>query len=57
MADRKKKSAEKQKKPDHDECGISKCWLGPDDAIVDFSDTAPSPCKDFYHIFVTPKQV
>ncbi|KAL5004960.1 hypothetical protein ScPMuIL_018416 [Solemya velum] len=32
------------------------CWINEHKALVDFSDQAPSPCKDFYHVFVTPDE-
>ncbi|KAL4220709.1 F-box protein 36b [Mactra antiquata] len=32
-------------------------WLNEHGAIVEFSDTAVAPCKDFYHVFVTPKEI
>ncbi|WAR27668.1 FBX36-like protein [Mya arenaria] len=31
-------------------------WLNEHGAYVDYSDTACAPCKDFYHVFVTPTQ-
>ncbi|ESO84855.1 hypothetical protein LOTGIDRAFT_131450 [Lottia gigantea] len=34
-----------------------KNWLNDHGAIVDYTDTAPSPCKDFYHLFITPELV
>ena len=58
MEGRKKKHGEQQQQKEHKtrEDPMKK-WLGPDDAVVDFSDTAPSPCKDFYHVFVNQKEV
>ncbi|XP_052784376.1 F-box only protein 36-like isoform X2 [Mya arenaria] len=32
-------------------------WLNEHGAYVDYSDTACAPCKDFYHVFVTPTQI
>lgn len=32
-------------------------WLDEHGALVDYSETALAPCKDFYHIYVTPKEV
>ncbi|KAH3806044.1 F-box only protein 36-like isoform X2 [Dreissena polymorpha] len=34
-----------------------KAWLDHHGALVDYSDTAQAPCKDFYHIYVTPKEI
>ena len=57
--DGKKRDKRQQQQQKH-ECkkddGLTK-WLGPNGDLVDFSDTAPSPCKDFYHVFVTPIEV
>ena len=47
-----------QQHEDKDKCDNRlKCWLGKHGELVDFSDVAPSPCKDFYHVFVTPQEV
>lgn len=35
----------------------SNVWLNEHGAIVEFSDTAIAPCKDFYHVFITPTEV
>ncbi|XP_060568592.1 F-box only protein 36-like isoform X2 [Ruditapes philippinarum] len=34
-----------------------KPWLNPHHAIVEFSDSAQAPCKDFYHVFVTENEI
>ncbi|XP_045199632.2 F-box only protein 36-like isoform X2 [Mercenaria mercenaria] len=34
-----------------------KPWLNEHDAIIDYCDTAQAPCKDFFHIFVTEKEI
>jgi hypothetical protein len=34
-----------------------KCWKNEHGAYVDYSNTAPAPCKDFYHVFVTDEEV
>ncbi|KAL3847327.1 hypothetical protein ACJMK2_018242 [Sinanodonta woodiana] len=38
---------------------FSKTWLLDKDhgAFVDFSDVAPAPCKDFFHVYVNDKQI
>lgn len=37
--------------------GIAPCWLNEHKALVDFGHVADAPSKDFYHIFVTPKDI
>jgi len=34
-----------------------KVWLDDHGALVDYSETAMAPCKDFYHVYATPKEV
>ncbi|KAK6169469.1 hypothetical protein SNE40_020518 [Patella caerulea] len=34
-----------------------KPWLNEHGAIVDYTDQTPSPCKDFFHLFMTPTEV
>ncbi|XP_052103743.1 F-box only protein 36-like [Mytilus californianus] len=36
---------------------ISPCWLNEHNALVDFGATANAPSKDFYHVFVTQKEI
>ncbi|VDI37332.1 F-box protein 36 [Mytilus galloprovincialis] len=36
---------------------ISPCWLNEHNALVDFGATANAPSKDFYHVFVTTKEI
>lgn len=35
----------------------SPVWLNEHHALVDYTDIANAPSKDFYHVFVTPKEV
>ncbi|XP_048746986.1 F-box only protein 36-like [Ostrea edulis] len=35
---------------------FSPVWLNEHHALVDYTDTAKAPSKDFFHVFVTPNQ-